>query len=93
MGAAGDEGRVELAFAGDPGEKKSMSVTGKVKNGMIELPPDVHWPSGTVVRVEPVEEEAPALLELLKDFDGMAEDLPPDLASHLDHYVHGQRRQ
>jgi hypothetical protein len=25
----------------------------------------------------------------LKDFDGMADDLPADLAANLDHYIHG----
>lgn len=70
-----------------------MSVTGKVKNGVVELPPDVGWPSGTVVRVEPLEEQPPVLWDLLKDFDGMADDLPPDLASELDHYVHGHPRR
>jgi hypothetical protein len=66
-----------------------MSITAKVEAGKIVLPADVHWPSGTVVRVEPVEEQPPTLWETLKDFDGMAEDLPSDLASQLDHYVHG----
>ena len=70
-----------------------MSITAKVEAGKIVLPPDVHWPSGTVVRVERVEEQSLTLLEMLKDFDGMAEDLPADLASQLDHYVHGHRRE
>ena len=30
-----------------------------------------------------------ALWEALKDFDGMAGDLPADLAANVDHYVHG----
>jgi len=70
-----------------------MSITAKVEAGRIVLPPEVHWPSGTVVRIEPVEEQPPTLWETMKDFDGMAEDLPPDLASQLDHYVHGHPRQ
>jgi hypothetical protein len=69
-----------------------MSFTGTVKDGVVILPPNVPWPSGTIVRVEPVEEQSPTLWETLKDFDGMAEDLPPDLASQLDHYVHGHPR-
>ncbi len=69
-----------------------MSITAVVEEGIIKLPKDNPWPPGTVVRIEPVEEPAPMLFETLKDFDGMAEDLPPDLASNLDHYVHGHPR-
>jgi hypothetical protein len=29
----------------------------------------------------------------MKEFDGMAEDMPADLATNLDHYVHGHPRQ
>ena len=45
------------------------------------------------MRVEPLEEQPPVLWELMNDFDGMAEDLPTDLASQLDHYVHGHPRK
>jgi hypothetical protein len=70
-----------------------MSITAVVEQGMIKLPADVTWKSGTVVRIEPVDEQAPALWDALKDFDGMADDLPKDLAANLDHYVHGHSRQ
>jgi hypothetical protein len=66
-----------------------MSITATVEAGRIILPPDVSWPPGTVVRIEPVEEPAPALWDALRGFDGMAGDLPEDLAANLDHYVHG----
>ena len=69
-----------------------MSITAIVEDGVIKLPKDTPWKSGTVVRVEPVEEELPTLLESLQDFDGMADDLPADLAANLDHYVHGHAR-
>jgi hypothetical protein len=69
-----------------------VSITAVVEKGIIKLPKDTPWPPGTVVRIEPVEEQAPRLFETLKDFDGMAEDLPSDLASNLDHYVHGHPR-
>jgi hypothetical protein len=39
-----------------------------------------------------VDEPAPTLLETLKDFDGIAGDLPADLAANLDHCVHGHPR-
>lgn len=66
-----------------------MSITAVIEQGVIRLPKDVPWASGTVVRIEPVDEPAPSLWESLKDFDGMAGDLPEDLAANLDHYVHG----
>ena len=66
-----------------------MSFTGTVKNGVVVLPSDVHWPSGTVVRIEPTESQPPALLDMMNEYDGMTNDLPSDLAANLDHYVHG----
>ena len=54
-----------------------MSITAVIEKGIIKLPKDVAWASGTVVRIEPVEEQPPTLLVTLKDFDGMANDLPP----------------
>ena len=69
-----------------------MSITAVVEKGVIKLPKDVLWASGTLVRVEPVNEQTPTLFETLKDFDGIANDLPTDLAANLDHYVHGHPR-
>jgi hypothetical protein len=70
----------------------AMCITAVVEKGTIKLPDDIPWKSGTVVRIEAVEEESPTLLDVLKEFDGMAVDLPADLAAHLDHYVHGHSR-
>ena len=69
-----------------------MSITAIVEEGTIKLPKNVPWKSGTIVRIERVEEQSPTLLEALKEFDGMADDLPADLATNLDHYVHGHSR-
>ena len=69
-----------------------MSITAVVEKGIIKLPKDVSWESGTVVRIEPLDEQPPTLLETLKEFDGMADDLPADLAANIDHYVHGHPR-
>lgn len=66
-----------------------MSITAVIEQGVIRLPKDAPWASGTVVRIEPVEDQPHALWEGLKDFDGMAGDMPSDLAANLDHYVHG----
>jgi hypothetical protein len=69
-----------------------MTITAVVGEGVIRLPQDVPWAPGTVVRIERVEEQAPTLLEAFPEFDGMADDLPVDLAANLDHYVHGHPR-
>jgi hypothetical protein len=57
----------------------SMSITAVVEDGLIKLPKDVPWSSGTVVRIEPAEQQTPTLLDALKEFDGMADDSPADL--------------
>jgi hypothetical protein len=69
-----------------------MSITAVIEQGVIRLPEDVPWASGTVVRIEPVDTATPSLWESLKAFDGMAGDLPEDLAANLDHYIHGHPR-
>jgi len=76
-------------YCGKNGIGKEMSITAVVEQGIIKLPKEVAWPSGTMVRIEAVNEQPPTLWETLKDFDGIANDLPSDLASKLDHYVHG----
>ena len=69
-----------------------MSITAVVEKGLIKLPDDIPWKPGTIVRIEPVDDQAPTLLDTFKEFDGMADDLPTDLAANLDHYVHGHAR-
>jgi hypothetical protein len=69
-----------------------MSITAVIEKGVIKLPKDIPWKSGTLVRIEPVVEPSPTLLDTLKEFDGMADDLPSDLAANLDHYIHGHSR-
>lgn len=63
----------------------SMSITAVIEQGLIKLPKDIPWASGTVVRIEPVEDQIPTLFEIFERFEGMADDLPPDLASNLNH--------
>jgi hypothetical protein len=70
-----------------------MSITAVVEKGSIKLPKNVPWKSGTVVRIEAVDELSPTLLDAFKEFDAMADDLPADLATNLDHYVHGHSKR
>jgi hypothetical protein len=70
-----------------------MSITTTVEAGKIVLPPGVDWPDGTVVRVEAVKEQEATIWDVLKKYDGIATDLPSDLAANLDHYVHGHPKK
>jgi hypothetical protein len=73
----------------------TTSITATVKDGEIVLPPGVDWPNGTVVRIEQVKEEAEPrnLRELLRDFEGIADGLPADMAENHDHYIHGHPKK
>lgn len=69
-----------------------MSFIGTVtETGMIALPADAKLPAGTRVRVLPETEETsgPTLAETFKEFIGVCDDLPSDLARNHDHYAHG----
>lgn len=72
-----------------------MTLTAHVKNGMIVLDEPVALPEGATVQVElvaPTESEqgtTPTLLERLRPFVGMIEDLPSDASVNLDHYLYG----
>ena len=67
-----------------------MTYQGRVSNGVVVLEQGADLPEGTQVRVEPVNEPArKTLYERLKDFAGVAEGLPEDLAQQHDHYIHG----
>jgi hypothetical protein len=66
-----------------------MSITTVVEAGKIVIPPGVDWPDGTVVRVEAVEEQQVTLYETMKDFVGVVDGLPPDMAANHNHYLHG----
>ena len=70
----------------------AMSITAVIEKGMIKLPKDAPWPSGTVVRIELVETPvAPRNLgQRLKPFSGSAKGLPADMARNHDHYLHGR---
>jgi len=72
----------------------AMSITTTVEAGKTVLPPGLDWPNGSVVRVELVkEEQLPTLLEDMKDFIGVADDLPTDMAENHNHYLHGHPKK
>jgi hypothetical protein len=78
-----------------PVEKEdAMSYTGQVQNGVVVLDDGKPLPEGTRVRVEPLApEQPPTLAEIFKDFIGIVDDLPADLAKNHDHYLHGQPKK
>lgn len=72
-----------------------MSYTGKVKNGVVVLPPGTHLPEGAEVRVETVELEpetnsaVEALLKLAKPRPHW----PKDFALNHGHYAKGHPKK
>ncbi len=68
-----------------------MTYRGRIQNGVVILDPSVSLPDGCEVEVNPVgrQEPIPTLYERYKDFIGIAEGLPADMAENHDHYFHG----
>lgn len=66
-----------------------MSVTGKVKNGVVVLPPGTKIPEGAQVTVEtnPVSDPLPAAIEKLAK---RRNHLPKDYALNHGHYIAGE---
>ena len=72
-----------------------MSYTGKVKNGVVVLPPDAQLPEGAEVRVEPLEllpEDDPSIQALLK-LAKPRPHWPKDFALNHAHYLKGHPRK
>lgn len=72
-----------------------MTCVGKVVNGAVILPPELKLPEGAEVVVDIPGPGAigATFAERYKEFIGMADDLPRDLAQNLDHYVHGHPKK
>ena len=71
-----------------------MTYRGHIENGSVVLDEQVMLPEGTEVRVEPVSAQSRmTLAERFKDVIGCIPDLPPDMAKHHDHYIHGTRTE
>jgi hypothetical protein len=67
----------------------AAGITTTIQNGKIVLPPGLDWADGTVVRIEPVEEDAPTLWETMKEFAGKGSEGITDMAANHNHYLHG----
>lgn len=71
-----------------------MTCKVKVENGTIRLPSGVKLPDGAEVQLT-IPESAlnGSFADRYAAYIGAADDLPPDLAENLDHYVHGRRKK
>jgi hypothetical protein len=72
-----------------------MSVTGKVKNGVVVLPANVTLPEGAVVRVETLDvaPEGDPLVSAVRRLARPRPHLPKDYALNHGHYVRGEPRK
>lgn len=67
-----------------------MTYRGHIEKGVVVLDDQVELPDGTEVRVEPLVSTARrTLAEQFADIIGTVPELPPDMAEHHDHYLHG----
>jgi hypothetical protein len=72
-----------------------MSVTGKIKNGVVVLPPGTDLPEGADVRVETLErppQDDPFLAAVLKTSKPRPH-WPKDHARNHGHYISGEPRK
>ncbi len=71
-----------------------MTCKVKVENGTIRLPSGVKLPDGAEVQLTiPDSALNGSFADRYAVYIGAADDLPPDLAENLDHYVHGHRKK
>lgn len=75
-----------------------MTITAKVHNHTITLPPEVVVDDGAEVQVTlpepaPAKTEPASFLDSIRDLIGSAKGLPDDFAAEHDHYIHGTRKR
>lgn len=77
------------------GDNNAMSYTGKVQNGVVVLPSNVHLPDGAAVEVTPLE-HTPESDPFLQAVDKVAKPRPhwpKDYALNHGHYVSGEPKK
>lgn len=75
-------------------EKLNMTCTVKIKDGIVRLPSGLNLPDGAEVQLTvPDSAVESSFADRYAAYIGAADDLPADLASNLDHYVHGHRQK
>ncbi len=70
--------------------EQTMSYKGRVKNGVVVLPPEVKFSEGAEVEVTPITKpEHGDFTEMLLAVAKRVRGLPRDLAKQHDHYLYG----
>jgi hypothetical protein len=72
-----------------------MTYRGHVQNGVVVFDGPQSPPEGTPVEVAilPTTTQEQPLSNVLLQFAGTIEGLPPDMAAQHDHYIHGRPKQ
>ncbi|HEY9173655.1 MAG TPA: hypothetical protein VI136_15315 [Verrucomicrobiae bacterium] len=72
-----------------------MSITGRIVNGAVVLPPGTTLPEGAAVRIETLENEAVAdpLAALVEKLAKPRPHLPRDYALNHGHHLRGEPRK
>lgn len=84
-------GELAIARTNDFRQIARMSFTGVINGGQVVAEQKINLPDGTKVRIEPLAPAGqPTHAEIFREFIGVFDDLPPDLAEHHDHYAHGK---
>jgi hypothetical protein len=70
-----------------------MSVTGKIKNGMVVLPPGTQLPEGIEVRIETIEPENDPFVAAALKVAKPRPHWPKDFVLNHGHYVSGEPKK
>jgi hypothetical protein len=81
-----------LAFLRKTNYNSTVSVTGKVKNGVVVLPRGTVLPEGAQVTIQIVPANDP-LAAAIENLAKPREHLPPDYALNHGHYVGGEPKR
>jgi hypothetical protein len=84
-----------LAFVPNLGQNACMSVTGKVVNGLVVLPPGTRLPEGSAVKVETLEPvvSGDPLIAAVEKLAKARPHLPDDYALNHGHYIRGEPKK
>ena len=70
-----------------------MSFTGKIRNGVVVLPPEIKLPEGTEVNVEPLAAEDDPFIQAVLNLAKPRPHWPKDYALNHAHYVKGHPKK
>ena len=84
-----------LLSTGSCGRERIMSITGRIVNGLVVLPPGIKMPEGAVVKVETFEAVAQddPLVAAVQQLAKLRAHLPEDYALNHGHYIRGEPKK